>query len=308
MGFLFSCAEKILLKCKKTDTMTASERLTQARNYNQKHPFVMPTDSKVRYRKTMIEQYPCVIMRPHGGKGKGAVLYIFGGGGLLSAWKPQLAMARKTAQDSGADVWYPIYPLGTEVSLAETLRILTEVYRTMLKKYPAEKIIFEGGSSGASAALALILMNIKKSDSDRLPMPGAVIAHSPSSIPLSEPEWKEMEQKAESDFMCSINIVRNCQELFQLDDDAEQWMISPAHGDYTGAPPLYLFYGGYEMLSACAPYFAESFRKAGITFRIHTEPKMFHCYSMFPVTKKSMKSYYAGIRIIRRIIQSEIRK
>ena len=252
----------------------------------------------------MIEQYPCVIMRPHDGKGKGAVLYIFGGGGLLSAWKPQLAMARKTAQDSGADVWYPIYPLGTEVSLAETLRILTEVYRTMLKKYPAEKIIFEGGSSGASAALALILMNIKKSDSDRLPMPGAVIAHSPSSIPLSEPEWKEMEQKAESDFMCSINIVRNCQELFQLDDDAEQWMISPAHGDYTGSPPLYLFYGGHEMLSSCVPYFAESFRKAGITFRIHTEPGMFHCYSMFPVTKESVKSYYAGIRIIRKIIQA----
>lgn len=90
----------------------------EAVSYNRKHPFVMPEDHKAIYEQINIRTgfgvYPCLkISQPDSCRDRG-VLFTWGGGGLLNAWKSQLGMAVKLGRDAKVPVYYPVYPVCRE--------------------------------------------------------------------------------------------------------------------------------------------------------------------------------------------------
>ena len=66
-----------------------------------------------------------------------------------------IILCGQIAENSGAKVWFPLYPMAPEHKLVETLSSTLSVYRDMLAEYNAEDIRFFGTSSGGGQAMSL---------------------------------------------------------------------------------------------------------------------------------------------------------
>ena len=155
----------------------------------------MPNDHKAIYEQVDIQTsfgiYPCMKLTQPDSSRDHAVLFTWGGGGLLNTWKSQLGMAIKLGRDANVPVYYPIYPLATEHSLLDTMEMIVETYRKLLEDYKADNISVIGVSSGGSQALDFITyINEYRPEMEK---PGKVICVSPGCVPITEEEkngWK----------------------------------------------------------------------------------------------------------------------
>lgn len=97
-----SFASRMLIKLLQVSGMKgklargSQKTFEEAVSYNRKHPFVMPEDHKAIYEQINIRTgfgvYPCLKISQSDSCRDRAVLFTWGGGGLLNAWKSQLGM------------------------------------------------------------------------------------------------------------------------------------------------------------------------------------------------------------------------
>lgn len=80
---------------------------------------------------------PKLIYKP-----KKAVLYLFGGGYILPPDPGDIVLCGQIADNSDAEVWFPLYPMAPSNNLSETLASTLEVYKEILKRYDAEDVRF----------------------------------------------------------------------------------------------------------------------------------------------------------------------
>lgn len=273
---------------KKIFALSEEDLLKKARQMNRKRQFHMPTDHRARYADHMIEGCHCLTIQAGAKKSNRALLFLFGGGMLLGPDSGDLKVARDMGRRSGRDVWFPYYPLCTEHSIVDSMRMVYETYKQMLAEY--EDIAFLGFSSGAGLALGLCCYN--NMQPEKLPMPGMIVACSPGNCPANAEEYERMAAINDRDIMIDAVFMERIRSMMAHGQkDVPLELISFAHGDYTGAPPTYLYYGGDEVLSASAEVFAEAFERAGAECVVHIEPKMCHCYAMLPYFPEGKRAY-----------------
>ena len=269
---------------------------------SRKNPFSMPKDKKARYKEIRIEGYPCLIMRKKNQQGQpdGAILYLHGG--IQNIWRSEIGVARGYMNRTDKDVWYPIYPSATEVSIMESIRICYETYRRMVKKYGAEHIAVVGGSFGGYYALQVInRINVLKADT---PMPGLVIALSPGGVPDDEESLSQMKALSKRDPIISMEAALQTRELARwYDAEVPEYTVYPALEDLTNAPPTYLYYGE-ETLAGNAGCYRRAFQRSGSAdkIHIHIQPGMMHCYACMPIFPECKKAYGQQIELIRTLI------
>ena len=280
--------------------ITSMEKeIEKGKKISQKNPFSLPKDKKAEYKEIQIEGYPCLIMRKRNQTGKqdGAILYLHGG--IQNIWKPEIGVARGYMNRTDKDVWYPIYPSATEVSMMESIRICYETYRRMAEKYGAEHIAVVGGSFGGYFALQIInRINVLKSD---VGMPGLVIALSPGGVPDDEESLDKMKALSKRDPIICMDAALQTKELAGwYDAEVPDYAIYPASENFTGAPPTYLYYGE-ETLAGNADCYKRAFQKsgAGDKIHIHIQPGMMHCYACMPIFPECREAYRQQIKLIR---------
>jgi len=115
------------------------------------------------------------------------ILYLHGGGYVLSGGPAQFAFVEYLMQQTGAEVWFPEYPLAPEHSCMDALRMTTELYRLMLKESPAEEIVVMGDSAGGGLSLTSTMYFRE----NKLPLPNNLILISPSVNMLFMPRNDE---------------------------------------------------------------------------------------------------------------------
>lgn len=64
------------------------------------------------------------------------------------------------------------------------------------------------------------------------------------------------------------------------DPDVSWNVIYITQGNFTGAPPTYFYYGGDEVLAACAKKLVVAYEKTGAKYTMYIELGMCHCYPM----------------------------
>ena len=84
-----------------------------------------------------------------------AILFLHGGVDA-DTWKPEVSFARNYGKQTGADVFYPIYPPFTVASVPVTADLIYEVYKTVAERYGAKNVSVVGGSYGGFLAMQLI--------------------------------------------------------------------------------------------------------------------------------------------------------
>lgn len=284
---------------KKLFQLPQDELLRKAKQMNKKRQFHMPKDTKARYGERRIQGHPCLVMETQPGKSKRALLFLFGGGMLLGADNGDIKTARDIGRRSGRDVWFPYYPLCTDHSMLEATQMVYETYRQMLLEHKAEDIAVLGGSSGAGLALDLITyINLQGSE---LPKPGKMVLLSPGTCPANEAEFADMEALNSRDVLLDAAYMKTAGILMAHGDpDVPRQLIYITQGDFTGAPMTHFYYGGDEVLAACAKPFAVAYEKAGAKYTMHIEPGMCHCYPMLNFIPEGKEAYDEIVEILSR--------
>lgn len=292
MSVRYQIAKRIvkLTGMKKLFQLPQDELLKKAEQMNRKRQFHMPKDTKARYADRMILDCHCLTMETQPKKSDRALLFLFGGGMLLGPDNGDVKIARDIGRRSGRDVWLPYYPLCTGHSMLEATQMVYETYRQMLLEYEAAHIAILGFSSGAGLALDLVTyINLQGNE---LPMPGRMVLSSPGTCPADEAELAEMNALNSRDVLLDAAYMKTAGAIMAHGDPSvPQALIYITRGDFTGAPMTHFYYGGDEVLSACAKPFAAAYDKAGAKYTMHIEPGMCHCYPMLTFFPEGKRAY-----------------
>ena len=294
---------------KRITGLPKDKMLKQIRRRNKLNRFYIPKDGTFIYRdvKVRVEDldgvseggqsadFHCLAIC-HREKPKRAVLYVYGGGLLLSPPRMFVGFAKKMAANTGADVWFPYYPLCDEYTIRDSVRMLYEVYAAMCREY--KDVRWYGYSSGG--ALLLLLGAYLNENSKPLPMPEKLVLISPGGIPSTEEEWEQMQSLNSKDVMLSAQYMKTIQPLLSHGNATiPQWMQSCEGADLSGFPETWIYYGTSEVLSAKAAAYDEMLTKAGVRHHLKMAKDMPHCYCTTVFFPEAREDYEETMRILR---------
>ena len=253
------------------------DKLLEKYSEKQKKPLKIPYKKMKDYEinKKDISGTECYVIKKKNHKPKRAVLYLFGGGYIVPPDPGDIVLCGQIADNSDAEVWFPLYPMAPSNRLSETLASTLEVYKDILKNYDAEDVRFFGTSSGGGQAMSLCVY-IKHEGLD-IPLPAKLCLQSPGlQVPPSESQKKEMEKRKTVDVMIPPRFFDSIAPVLADEDDA--YLLSPLLFDLTGFPEIDIFYGTREVMIAYLNDFKEVCKRYGVKLNVHIGKGMMHCW------------------------------
>lgn len=244
-------------------------------------------DPELTFQTHKVESFP-VLEISHKKKSEYVCIYV-AGGGMLKYPKPSQAKELVTlAKETGRNMLLPYFPLAPEHDLIDALNMLYATYKMALEHYPAEKIAFLGGSSGAAMVLWLISYINKLGEG--VPIPGKLALSSPGSA-LSAEERKRAEELNKTDLIMSTTALDNIFKGMIVDKELPDELLYTSRGIYDGIKDVYLSYGGDEVFSAAAQSTAQCLRSYGAEVTLEIADGMYHTYAMMPLVKEALPGH-----------------
>ncbi len=198
------------------------------------------------------------------------LLYIHGGGFTLGSSGVALPYVTELARRFGADSFSPDYRLAPEYRFPTNIEDCWNVYTALLADgWKPENIIWSGESAGATICLALLHLCKERG----VPYPKAVIPLSPVTDAVGQSENDE----AVIEGLDSGDAIWN---MYCPGQDLRDVRISPANGDLSGFPPVFLLAGGAEALMIDSLIFTKNAAKQGVDVQLKIGKDMIHTYPL----------------------------
>jgi len=170
------------------------------------------------------------------------------------------------------------YPLTPENNYKETFEMMSNTFDMLTKKYPNDKFIFMGDSSGGGLALAFS-QKLIKDNSPVLPIKNVLV--SPwLDITMTNPEINKTDSV--DHFLC-LDALKSAGERYSDGDDKNQYLLSPINGDLNNLPDTAVFYGTHENFFADCVKLKEKAKNANTRFKFYEYKKMQHVWVVFPI-------------------------
>ncbi len=199
------------------------------------------------------------------------LLYLHGGGFTLGSSGIAMPYVTELAHRFGLSTFSPDYRLAPDHVFPAGVEDCIAVYQGILEMgWKGEDIILSGESAGAT--LCLVLLHLIKREG--LPYPKAVVALSP--VTDAVPETERGQKQVLDDLPDTDEVWR----VYAPGADLTDVRISPARGDLSGFPPVYLNAGGAEALMADALLFADCAARAGVDIQLKIGKDMIHTYPL----------------------------
>lgn len=247
------------------------------------------------FGKKVIGGCDCYITRQQGSKPKKALLYIFGGGYILPCDPGDFVLAGQFADNTGREVWFPIYPLAPRYKTVDAVKCVVEVYREMLKTHTPEDIVFFGTSSGGGLVLSTLLYI--RHEGLALPMPKHLVLQSPGlQVPPSEKQYTEMQRRKKLDVMIPPDFFAAIAPY--LADEDTQYLLSPLLYDITGFPSMDIIYGTHEVMFAYAKDMEKHAAECSVPLKLHIGEGMMHCWCAMEMTPEGKQARHNIFKMI----------
>ena len=244
-------------------------------------------DPELTVQTHKVEKFP-VLEISHKKKSDYVCIYV-AGGGMLKYPKPSQAKELVSlAKTTGRNMLLPYFPLAPEYDLIDALNMLYATYKMALEHYPAEKIAFLGGSSGA--AMVLWLMSFINRQGEGVPMPGKIALNSPGSA-LTAEERKRAEELNRTDLIMSTTALDNIFKGMTGGKELPEELLYTSKGIYDGIKDVYLSYGGDEVFSAAAQSTAQRLKSYGAKVTLEIAEGMYHTYAVMPFVKEAIPGH-----------------
>ncbi|MCC8169700.1 MAG: alpha/beta hydrolase, partial [Oscillospiraceae bacterium] len=231
-------------------------------------------------RKTEFNGRPLFKIQPRGTTGNKVILFIHGGGGMICPTEFHYRMAARLVKNTGATLYFPFYPLAPEHTLPQASAWLDAFYEDVTKRHDPKDITVIGDSAGVSLGTSMCERSAKK--------PGGIVMISPGTgVEKNDDKMKALEDK---DFIMSCKALDVIKKYWSGGLDAATPEFSATYTDYTGFPPILLYYGTNEIFYPYIPELIERIKKYNIPLEIHKGEGLCHDWAIIGIFMESRKA------------------
>jgi monoterpene epsilon-lactone hydrolase len=180
---------------------------------------------------------------PRSWDGESAIMYLYGGGYVISSPHSRRKLAGHLANASGARALVPRYHLAPERPFPSAVEDATADYRWLLGEGGRpERTVVAGDSSAGGLTVAAML----KLREDRTPLPAGGVSISPWVDLACTGET--LETNAAVDLTVTKASLQRMAGQYLHGADSRTPLASPLYADLSGLPPLLIIVGGNEAL------------------------------------------------------------
>lgn len=204
---------------------------------------------------------------------KPIVLYIHGGAYFHNFEKLHWSAMAEWTLATGCGIVVPNYPLLYCYTARDAHPLMMQLYRQLIKQYPARRIIIMGDSAGGGFTLALA----QELRNDSIELPKHLVLISPWVDVLGGDDTLQ-----EYDTFLNAEVLRKIGADWAGEIDPQDPMISPLYGDMHSLPPTDLFTGTWEVFYTDIVKTYDKMKAVGVDARLHVAEKMGHVYPLWP--------------------------
>lgn len=250
----------------------ATEPEALRRGFEAKARFYFHAPRGTRYEAGQVADVPVLHVRATAAsQAEGPlILYFHGGAYIFGSPRTHRAMLAQLSRRTGLPACLPEYRKAPEHPFPAALEDAVAVYRA-LAGHPGG-VILGGDSAGGGLALALNLEIARLG----LPRPRASFLLSPlTDFTFSHPSVRA---NAEADVMLPAHMTDMAIEMVMQGRPADDPLISPLRGDFTGAAPVWICVGDTEILYDDARLMAERLRAQEVETHLIVEHDLPHVW------------------------------
>jgi epsilon-lactone hydrolase len=213
---------------------------------------------------------------PKNWDGQSAIMYLYGGGYVISSPHSQRKFAGHLANASGARALVPRYSLAPERPFPSAVEDAAADYRWLLKAgHRPERVVIAGASSAGGLTVATML----KLREDGQPLPAGGVPISPWADLACTGET--LETNATADLTATKAGLQRMAGQYLHGADPRTPLASPLYADLSGLPPLLIVVGGDEALLDDSVRLARSAGMAGVDVTLYIGGSMQHVFPIY---------------------------
>ncbi len=243
-------------------------------------PYCLPDFARKSIGFTELDEFTdTFILEPKEEYSDFVIFYIHGHNFWADPAKMQFRFCRSLADTLGAKLVLPVYPKAPTHHVVEVHEMLLERYLYLVneKGIDPKNIVFAGDAAGGGLALSL-LQRIRY---QALPMPKQAILLSPW-LDISNTNI-EMEALQKDDPMLNIERLRFQGKEYAGDVGVESPVVSPLNGDLKGLPPISVFSGTHDILSADAVELEKLAIEQELDINVYLFANQVHFFAALPI-------------------------
>lgn len=205
------------------------------------------------------------------------ILYLHGGGYVCGKTRTYFNMCSRLARELNAEVLLPAYRLAPEHPFPAAIEDAVASYEWLLKQgWRGDQITIAGDSAGGGLSLGTLLALRDKGR----PLPRCAVLISPyADLHVTSASIRGNDA---TDFMLGANMLEVGRNVYaQTPLDAAHPYASPALGDYTGLPPLFITVCDHECLRDDAYAVEARALAAGVPVTLLSRPDLMHVWPIF---------------------------
>jgi epsilon-lactone hydrolase len=208
--------------------------------------------------------------------GESAIMYLYGGGYVISSPHSRRKLAGHLANASGARALVPRYHLAPERPFPAAVEDAAADYRWLLDEGGrSERTVVAGDSSAGGLAVATMLK--LRQDGEDLPAGGVLISPWVDLACTGE----TLEENAAADLTATKASLLRMAGQYLHGADARTPLASPLYADLSGLPPLLIVVGGDEALLDDSVRLARSAGMAGVDVTLYIGAGMQHIFPIY---------------------------
>jgi epsilon-lactone hydrolase len=208
--------------------------------------------------------------------GESAIVYLYGGGYVISSPHSRRKLAGHLANASSAHALVPRYHLAPERPFPSAVEDAVADYRWLLREgYRPQRVVVAGDSSAGGLALATML----KLRGDGTPLPAG-------GVPISP--WVDLACTGETlETNAAVDLTATKASLLRMANqylhgaDPRTPLASPLYADLSGSPSLLIVVGGDEALLDDSVRLARSAGMAGVDVTLYIGAGMQHIFPIY---------------------------
>jgi acetyl esterase/lipase len=204
-----------------------------------------------------------------------AILYLFGGGHVISSINSRRKFAGHLANAAGCRVLITDYRLAPEHPFPADIEDTTAAYRWLLNQGYDPTHLAIGGESSAGGLTMSTLLSFRRLG---IPLPAGIFLLSP---------WIDLtcggethQTKRESDLTVTTAGLRRMAKQYLGGHDPHDPLVAPLEADLSGLPPFLIQAGGDEILLDDAVQLARRAGMAGTMATLEIWPGMQHFFQI----------------------------
>ena len=193
------------------------------------------------------------------------ILYFHGGSYVAEATKQHWEFLEQIANDTGATIIFPDYPLTPKYNYKDVFKMVVPLYKEIIDRIDTNHFVLMGDSAGAGLGLALE----ERVGEDNLTMPAKTILISPwLDVRLTNPVIEEIEEK---DKQLNKETLKLAGFAYAGEDGINNYLVNPIEGDLSKLKNITILTGTYDILNPDVHLLKEKAEKVGIGSQINVK-------------------------------------